>query len=121
MGFKNNIGKRDDFITATFTRNYANPVDAYDDDGKLKAVGQPQTTTIEFWGKVYDLRSNTQEGGGKRRDTKQKRIECDSRDIEELTIDFTLSIAGRDERFQVVDIYDKEFRFTSEIIAEYIK
>lgn len=112
---------RDDYITATFTRNYTSPTDAYDDDGRLRPVTQAETTTINFYAKVYDVKSATEVGGGKRRDTKMKRLECDTRDIENLTIDFTLTIDGRDEVFQVVDIYDKEFRFTSEVIARYIE
>lgn len=112
---------RDDYITATFNRNYTSASDAYDDDGRLRTVTQTETTTINFYGKVYDIRSDVDLGGGKRRDTKMKRIECDSRDVADLTVDFTLTIDGQNETFQVVDIYDKEFRFTSEIIARYIE
>lgn len=115
------IGRRDDFITATFTRNYTSSRDAYDDDGKLKAVTQTETTTITFFGKITDMKSPLSEGGGKRRRIRELKIECDSRDVANLTNDYTLTYDGSTDIFQVVDVYDSEFRFTAEVIAQYIK
>lgn len=115
------IGRRDDYITATFTRNYASSNDAYDDDGKLKAVTQTETTTITFFGKITDMKSDTNVGGGKRRNRRKLMIECDSRDVANLTVDYTLTYDGSSDVFQVSDIYDSEFRFTTEVIAEHIR
>lgn len=126
MRFGNaNARHRDDFITATFTRSYTNPRDAYNQgptgDGRLKAVTAEQTTTIEFAGMITDMKSETQVGGGKRRGTRMISIMCDARVVEDLTEDFTLTYEGSTDVFQVEDIFDTEFRFTSEVIARYIQ
>ena len=106
------IGRRDDYITATL------PTQSYDEDGRLVTSG---STTIEFWGNIDDVKSDLTVGGGKRRDARMIKIEVDSRDVEDLTIDYTLTYGGSSDRFQVVDIFDSDFRFTSMVIAQYIK
>lgn len=105
------IGSRDDFITASL------PSITYNDDGE-EVVGI--TSTITFWGHITDNKSNLRVDG-KRRDTREIKIMCDSRDVSNITIDHTLTIAGRNEVYQVVDVYDSTFRFTSEVIAQNIQ
>lgn len=118
-----NIGRRDNYITAT--ARTATGGDAYEQDptsdnfGRLVSGGA--VTTIQFWGDITDVRSNPDVGGGKRRDVRQIRIKCDSRDVADLTIDFTLTYDGSTDSFQVIDKFDSEFRFTTMVIAEYIK
>ena len=116
MGFGKNIGRRDDYITCS--NRSAQGAAAYDDDGRLIPLSQ-NLTTIEFWGDIADVRSNPDVLAGGRKNVRQIIITCDSRDVDNLTIDFTLTFAGSDKIYQIKDIYDSNFRFTKEIIAEY--
>ena len=111
------LGRRDDYIVAETNANTGK--DAFDSDGKIIVGGAKRT--VEFWGDIADLRSNPDVGGGKRRNVRMIIITCDSRDVEDLTIDFTLTYGGSTDRFQVKDIHDSKFRFTSEVIAEYVR
>ena len=107
-----NIGRRDDYIIASL------PTTSYDSDGKLVTTG---STTIEFWADVADMPSKLSEGGGKRRDARLIKLTADSRDVEDITLDHTITIQGSDDVFQVADFYDSNFRFTTELICQYTK
>ena len=112
MKFGENIGRRDDYVIASL------PTTSYDGDGKLVTTG---STTIEFWADVADMKSSPRDGGGKRRDAKLIKLTADSRDVKDITIDYTVTIQGSDDVFQVVDSYDSNFRFTTELICQYTK
>ena len=53
-----------------------------------------------------------------RRDTRRIKITADSRDVADITTDFTLTYGGSTDVFSVMDRYDSDFRFTTELIAE---
>lgn len=106
------IGRRDNFITVS------NPVESYDDVGDLVVT---TTTGFTFWGNIKDKPTSDDISSGKRRDVRMIEIEVDSRDIEDLTINHTLTYDGSTNSFQVVDFYDsKGTRFTNTIIAQSI-
>ena len=115
---KLHIGDRDDYITCLSPT--ASGANAYDEDGKITTSGT--RTRIEFWGNINDLGSIPvlDPIGPGRRNTRQIEIIADSRDVENLTIDYTLTYVGSTDVFQIVDMYDTEFRFTTTIIAEQV-
>ena len=117
MSFGRRIGRRDDYITATGPLGTG--ADAYDDDGKLVRSGTAET--FGFFGDVRDIKSDVSIGNGKRRDVKTIEITADSRDVEGLTPDFTLVISGGTDKYQVVDVYEANFRYTSVVLAQYTR
>ena len=112
MGFGKHVGRRDDCVIASL------PTTSYDEDGKLVTTG---STTIEFWAEVSDMKSKLLEGGGKRRDARLIKLTADSRDVEDITLDHTITIQGSDDVFQVADFYQSQFRFTTELVCQYTK
>lgn len=113
------IGDRDEFITAESTRSSG--VTAYDSDGRLVSTGDRETIT--FYGNIMDKKSNPVINplNPGRRDTRRIEITADSRDVENITTDFTLTYAGSTDVFQVIDKFDVEFRFTTMLIAEQVR
>ena len=110
------VGRRDDYVTATGT--VSNGTMAYDDDGKLVTTGARET--YSFWADIEDMKSRPQENplDPGRRDTRRIKITADSRDVADITTDFTLTYGGSTDVFSVMDRYDSDFRFTTELIAE---
>lgn len=110
------IGKRDNYITATGT--VSSGASAYDEDGRLVTSGAREV--ISFWGDIDDVKSNTIDDpiNPGRRNTRRIKITVDSRDVANITTDFTLTYDGSTDVFSVVDIYDSDFRFTTMLIAE---
>lgn len=104
---------RDDYIVCT-----SQPITGADTDGN-PIFGT--TSVVEFYGQVTDMKSDPTVGGGKRRDEQMIHIECNSEDITDLTINHSLQIDGRTETYQVVDIHDTDFRFTSMVVARYTR
>lgn len=110
------VGRRDDYVTATGT--VSNGAMAYDSDGKLVTTGARETHS--FWADIKDMKANPHEDAFDpgRRDTRRIKITADSRDVADITTDFTLTYGGSTDIFSVMDKYDSDFRFTTELIAE---
>lgn len=118
MALDNGIGSRDEFITAISP--LASGTAAYDDDGRLVTSGT--RTEITFWASLDDMKSDTLTNplNPGRRDTRLIKLMCDSRDVDSVDIDYTLTRGGGTDVFQVVDKYDTDFKFTTAIIAQYV-
>ena len=113
------IGRRDDVIAIT-SRNETG-ASAYNDDGFLIAPTEATTTTIEVWGNVEELESRFEVIGNKRHRIRVLKIEVDAIDVENVSIQDTLQVVGETDTYAIVDLYESEFRFTTEIIAEYTR
>lgn len=111
------LGGMDDYFVAT--SQTAQGAAAYDDDGRLIPSGAQ--TTIEFYGKVMDEPSNKRALIGKYRDVRAQAIVCDSESIENLTIDFTLQREGGTRTYSIIDIYDSQFKWMSEVVINSIE
>lgn len=119
-GFHNtHIGDRDDFITVTSTANIG--AAAYDNDGRLISSGTRET--YSFWGNIEDEKSNPVSNplNPGRRDTRRIKITADSRDVDNVTVDFTLTYDGSTDVFQVIDRFDHQFRFSTMLVAEQVR
>ena len=105
-----NIGSRDNYVTAI------RPVTSEDEYGELSVVS---TTSISFWAKVKELKSDVDVIAGKRRQNRVLEITCDTRDIEDLTESFYVTVDGQPDQYQIDDIYESKWKFVSTVIVKY--
>ena len=111
MGFKSNIGKRDNYVVARLNNRSE---DAF---GNI-AETTNANATIEFWAAIDDVRSNRRVDDGKRRDVRMKKMRCDSRDVEGLTLSHRLTVDGDPSRtFIPMDFYESDFKYETTIIV----
>lgn len=94
------------------------PTTAYDSDGKIISGN---TETIEFWGKVLDSNDVGKISAFKRLDSDSIAIEADSRTIEGVGIEGTLTTDRDDKTYEIISTFDSEWKFTSMIICKYKK
>ena len=80
------------------------------------------TTVTNFWGSISEEKSNAQSGGlhtdGRIRDNKIIKITARTRDTEDVLIGGELTFDSVDGTFNVVDIYDMDFKHYVVILAE---
>ncbi len=112
------IGSRDDYLIAT--SSVGSGSSSYDEDGRL--ITSAARTTVEFYGDVKDVKSNPYLNpiDPLTSNTRQIEITADSRDVESLDNTYTLRITGRPQVFQVIDVYEHEYRFTSMVVAQQV-
>ena len=111
-----NVRKRDTRVTV---RQQTDIGRAAYENGRLKTTG---FSTFQFWGDVTDMMDNQGDirfAEFKRLDSRVISISADSRSITNLTIGDTLTLDNSTDTFEVIDIYDSTFRYTSTIIAKY--
>ena len=111
MNFGRGYGKRDNFVTATIGTL------AEDAFGNVTQTNSSDDT-ITFWAGVMDQKSARSFEEGKRYDNTMKTLSCDSRDVEDLTIDHRIQVDNRATTFSIIDIYDSEFKYESHIIIK---
>ena len=105
-----NIGSRDNYITAI------SPVTSEDEYGELNVVS---TTSFSFWGSVKELKSDVDVIAGKRRTNRVLEIMCDTRDVENLTELYYVTVDGQPDQYQVDDVYESKWKFVSTVIVKY--
>ncbi len=112
------IGRRDDYLIAT--SSVGSGASSYDGDGRL--ITSTPRTSVEFYGDVKDKKSNPYLNpiDPLSSNTRQIEITADSRDVESLDNTYTLQISGRSEVYQVIDVFEHKFRFTSMIVAQQV-
>ena len=111
MGFRSNIGRRDNYVVATLGDKQE------DTFGNVSEVNVIETG---FWAYIEDDRSTRVVDDGHRRDKKIKTLKCDTRDVESLTIQHKFTINDRDNVFVATDIFETEFKFETCIILQSI-
>ena len=105
-----NISSRDNYIVAI------DPTTSEDEYGELTTVS---TTSFSFWAGVKELKSDVDVIAGKRRTNRVLELTCDTRDIADLTEYYYVTVDGSAEQFQVDDIYESEWKYTSTVIVKY--
>ncbi len=103
---------RDNYITIT------RPVVSEDPYGEVTVSSEPTIATA--WAKVEELKSRSELEEGKKRITRNYMLTADSRDVEMIDLDDTISIAGRDIDLQINDFYDADDQFVSGMIGSTI-
>ena len=111
MNWGKGFGKRDNYVTATIGTLSEDPF-----GNVTQTVSSDDTIT--FWAGVKDMKSARTLEEGKRYDNTMKTLTCDSRDIEDLTIDHRIMIDNRTTTFSIVDIHDSDFKFEAMIIIK---
>lgn len=92
--------------------------DAYE-NGKIKTTG---FTTFKFWGDVTDMKDKQGDikyAEYKRLQSRVISIMADSRTVARIQMQDTLTLDNSTDVFEVMDVFDTNFKFTSEIIAKY--
>ena len=74
-------------------------------------------STFQFWGKIKDIKTDTKEGGGKRRDVRTIEIMSRHRDVGNVSNNTELSIDATNETFVVQDKYDTKWKNYTGILA----
>ena len=116
MGFRNsNIGKRDTRITVSTPSNPNAAQGYYDEFGEEVTANQ---TDRRVWVELVDRPSIGPIVGGQIQDEIEHGLMGDSRSIGELTIFDTITIDRfPNQLYQVVDVRDTNYRFTSLILV----
>ena len=65
--------------------------------------------TFNFWGNVSENKSNRIVQEGRRYDVRSIKVIARADDIEDLTIDHTLTFEGESNTYVVTDIYEAEY------------
>ena len=65
--------------------------------------------TFNFWGNISETKSNRLVEEGRRYDVRTIKVIARSGDVEDLTIDHTLTFEGEDNTYLVTDIYEAGF------------
>ena len=107
MMFGNKVGLRDTYVTAN------NVIETYADQEPVLTNGPD----INFWADVKDDKSGSIYVDGVRVNRRMIELICDSRDVSALSNGTKLRIDNDNRTYQVDDVYDHEFRFTSMVVA----
>ncbi len=105
------LGSKDNY--AVFTLNTLS-------EDEFGTASSQVASTIEFWCAVKDARSNRIVDDGKRRNKTTYELMCDSRDVEELTVNHKGTIDGLPQRYVVTDMYEDDFKFHATVIVKSI-
>ena len=111
---RTNARSRDTLVTV---RQLPSGRDAYE-NGRIKTS---EFTEFSFFGDVKDMRSESKQGGSKILNERMIMIMADSESVTDVNISDTLTLDTSADTFEVVDKYDVDFRFTSAIIAKYVR
>lgn len=114
MNFGRNIGQRDTRITVLTPQDPSSEQGFYDEFGEEVA---PTETSRKLWVKLVDRASIGPIIGGQVQNEIEYGLMGDSRSVGNLSINDTLQVDRMgNTRFQVVDIRDTSYRYTSMIL-----
>lgn len=91
------------------------------ENGRIKKA-DTDFTTFSFWGDVKDLmdsQGDIRYAEYKRLDSRVIRIKADSRTTSQVNISDTLTLDNSADVFEVIDIFQDHFKYTSTIVAKY--
>ena len=118
MGFRgSNVGKRDTRITVHKPQDPGAAQGFYDEDGKLV---DGTDNTFKIWARVMDKASIGPIIGGKIQNEVELGLMADSRSTRNIDIRDTITTDrdGTTLEYEVVDIHDTSYRFTSMIMVK---
>lgn len=114
MAFGKRIGKRDTRIRVLTPTNPGSTQGYYDADGFLVTT---EDTSRSMWAEVKDRAAIGAIIGGKIQDEVELGLMVDSLSANRVSIMDTITTDRDSNRYQVVDIHDVDYRYTSMILV----
>ena len=114
MAFGRRIGKRDTRITVLTPTNPGSTQGYYDEDGFLVTT---EDSSRFIWAEVKDRASIGGIIGGKIQSEVELGLMVDSLTARTINIMDTITTDRDSNRYQVVDVYDVDYRYTSMILV----